>query len=130
MAKVTGMAELKRNLALFKIETKMSVVGAVFHGTILIQNEAKTNHPYTDRTGLLTNSIQAVQPKIKGNKIEGEVVAGMGYAADVELGGEKVEGGNPNRRAYPFMFPALEKMSQPINRGVMSAIKQIRWVER
>jgi len=124
---VQGMAELKRNLASFKRQAGDVIEKAVFNGCVMIQNEAKSNHPYTDRTGNLTNSIQAMKPKSRGSKIIGETVAGMEYATAVELGVKSGDKGT--RRPYPFMFPALEKISPRINREIKDLIKRIRWVE-
>lgn len=122
MAKIEGLDELKRNLDIFEKEAKGNVVGAVFHGAVLIQNEAKSNHPYTDRTQALTNSIQAQPPEVKGTSIIGETIAGQEYAGHVEFGSR-------NSRPYPFLFPAMEKMSTVIQKGVGDVIKRIKWVE-
>ena len=48
----------------------------------------------------LVNSIHAEKVKVFVNGIKGEVTAGERYATKIELGG-------PNRRAFPFMGPAL-----------------------
>lgn len=117
MANVKGFEEIQKNLNKFKKEAKGVLTNAVFHGGTLIQNEAKSNHPYKDRTGNLTGSIQAGTPKVRGTKIIEEVTAGMEYAVHVEMKG------------YPFMFPALEKMSHPINIGIVKLLKAIRWVD-
>ena len=48
----------------------------------------------------LVNSIHAEKVKVFVNGLKGEVTAGERYATKIELGG-------PNRRAFPFMGPAL-----------------------
>jgi hypothetical protein len=57
-------------------------------GGDLVAAEAKRNHGYTDRTGLLTNSIarDQVQGSFDGQNLSVTVSAGAPYAAYVELG--------------------------------------------
>ena len=126
---ITGFKELERNLKEFKNTAEQVLIKGVFYGCVLIQNEAKLNHGagahgkgrYENRTTNLTNSIQATPPKVTANMIKGEVIVGMDYAEKVELGSAK-------SRPYPFLFPALEKMSAPIKKGLQDILKAIKWV--
>lgn len=136
MAEVAGLAELKRNLKFFKYEALIQIMKATYHGVVLIANEARDNHPYTDRTGNLTQSIQTKPAELKGgNKITAEVHAGMEYAAAVELGGTSKHKSKKGRKysikrpAYPYLLPAMENMSQVVKQGIISVINKIRWVE-
>jgi len=123
MAKVVkGMEQLKRNLDSFKRESKTVLIKGVFNGNVRIANRAKVDHPYIDRTGNLTGSIQAEKPEVSIDKISGETTAGMEYAPHVELG-------SSNSRPYPFMFPALDAESQGIINGLRSILRTIRWIE-
>lgn len=125
---VTGLAELKRNLNTFKRKARNVIEDAVYEGATMIANEARQDHGadahakkrYKDITTNLTQSIQEQKPKVRGSKITsdvtaGDVTAGMEYAAKVE-------------QFYPFLFPALEKMSRPINREIMKLLRKIRWI--
>jgi len=60
---------------------------------------ARAEHPYTDRTGNLTASIEALPARYVGEHVEGGVVAGMDYASYVDEGTTRA-------RAYPYMEPA------------------------
>ncbi len=73
----------------------------------------------------LVNSIHALKVKVLPNGFKGEVVAGEKYATAVETGeysktGEidtgaiGVELGTPNRRAFPFLGPAITESAPAI----------------
>ena len=76
-------------------------------------------HPdprYYTHTSKLTNSIRAEKVKVLPNGLKGEVTAGEKYATAVETGDYNKTGeidaigteiGTSNRRAFPFMGPAL-----------------------
>jgi len=61
----------------------------------------------------LVNSIHPLKVKIHLNGLTGEVVAGEKYATLIELGG-------PNRRAFPFMDPAVTETA-PVNIALFAA---------
>jgi len=138
IVKITGIDEMFKNMDEFKSQVRVLMSEGVFEGCRLIQNDAKEGHHegahsvgrYQNRTGALTNSIDAKKPEIGFTHIIGEVVAGMDYAANVELGGTyKTKSGKTYRtRPYPFLFPALEKYSQEIVKMLQDMIKQIKWV--
>ena len=81
-------------------------------GATVVMTHAKQNHPYTDRTGFLTQSIRPLDPT--GTFSEGnlgvDILAGglfnVDYALCVEKGTE-VDGKRRNK-PYPFMVPALD----------------------
>lgn len=64
-------------------------------------NYAKDNHPYTDRTNFLTDSISRKEPQSSGNNHSVEIGAYMAYA-------EAVEYGTSRSAPYPFILPAIE----------------------
>jgi hypothetical protein len=61
---------------------------AVWQAAQNAADEARANHDYKDRTGLLTNSIEAVGPtgSVLGNDLSATVSAGAAYAQYVEKG--------------------------------------------
>jgi len=136
---IKGVEELNKNLEIFKQEAAALLARAVFNGCVLVQNDAKEGHGfeahssgrYQDRTTNLTNSIQAQKPKISGTRIRCETVAGIEYAAVVELGGTHTSksGKTWQTKPYPFMFPALEKSRNVIVESVTSLLKSIRWIK-
>ena len=64
-------------------------------------NYAKDNHPYTDRTGFLSDSISRQETQSSGNNHSIEIGAYMKYA-------EAVEYGTSRSAPYPFLLPAIE----------------------
>ena len=112
-----GVAELNANLKLIKDWTAVELVKGMEISLNKIVTTAKSNHErakslspselklhpsdrYYTHTGKLTGSIHAEKVQATLTGISGAVVASEAYAAKVELGG-------PNRRAFPFMQPAL-----------------------
>jgi len=135
---VIGVTELNMNMATFARDAVRLLNKAAFSGAVLIQNEAKSGHGpdahargrYEDKTSNLTNSIQAERPKTFGAKIISVIVAGLEYAAPVELGGTyKPPNGKAWRSAaYPFMFPAMESQKRSVLDLVVRLIQSIKWV--
>ncbi len=80
---------------------------------------ARAEHPYTDRTGNLTASIEALPARAVGDRVEGGVVAGMDYASYVDEGTSRA-------RPYPYMEPAAratESYAEEIaDRGLRAAV--------
>lgn len=69
-----------------------------------VADDARANHPYTDRTGDLTSSIQAIAGP---GLYEAQVFAGTEYASYVE------EGVSGRSRPYPYLGPASERAEDP-----------------
>lgn len=135
---IKGIEELLKNLQSFQGESKDIIVKAIYESCRLIQNEAKLGHGlgahsvgrYQNRFGHLTESIQAQIPKVSKTKIRGEVIAGMNYAANVELGGTYTSesGKTLESRPYPYLFPAFEKYKSAINENITNLLKTIKWI--
>lgn len=64
---------------------------------------ARSTHPYTDRTGNLTESIEALDTNREGDFVRGYVVAGMDYASFVEEGTSRMH-------ARPYLSSAAERL--------------------
>jgi len=79
-----------------------------------IAEEARSNHPYQNRTGDLQASTQALEPtgSFYSDTLLGEVVALEDYATYVE------------DKGYQFLEPALEAKSSQIDRMLNDAIER------
>jgi len=66
--------------------------------------EARASHPYTDRTGNLTASIEALpaQGSVRGGDLTASVVAGEDYASYVDRG------------RFAFLVPAAERVEREL----------------
>lgn len=111
---VRGVDEITRNLSKFSKESvkKIQVVSDIVAKQVV--DYAKDNHPYTDRTTNLTQSIEQGEVVITDKKVEVEVVARQPYASYVEFGTARA-------KASPFLWPAVIKHQ----RIFASKIKQI-----
>ncbi len=116
---ISGMDELVRNLSNYSKKAIEGVVRAAQISQALVVNDARSDHPYIDRTGNLTNSIQAGAVEVSDNKVEAEVQARMEYASFVEYGTSRA-------RAYPFLVPALLRQMENFRRSIMSEVSKIR----
>lgn len=85
---------------------------------------ARAEHPYTDRTGNLTASIEALPARTVGDRVEGGVVAGAIYASYVDEGTDR-------SRPYPFMEPAAQATEPYVDeiaeRGLRAATTAAGW---
>lgn len=78
---LTGFEAFERSLS----EQLSSVLeAAVTRGAEIVAFAARAEHPYTDRTGRLTASIEALPAVATGDLARGGVLAGMDYASFVE----------------------------------------------
>jgi hypothetical protein len=124
---VKGLKELNENLIVFCKETIANLGLAITNTSLAIQNEAKDNHPYQDRTGHLTQSIQAQITEIKEDMIIGAVDVGMDYGVYLEEPDEL-----PYHRfdgAYRFLLPALESKLEFFKNECRDAMRASKWVK-
>jgi len=128
-----GLEQLNANLQLVKNWTNESLKTGMEVSLNLIEVSAKANHKrakslspdvrkehpderYYTWSGQLTGSVHAEKVKVSLTGLTGEVVASEAYAIPIELGG-------PNRRAFPFLGPALNDNSEEIFMILGSAVK-------
>jgi HK97 gp10 family phage protein len=92
----------------------------------LVVTEAKANHPYTDRTQNLTNSIEAIPAKREGTVITAGARAGMRYGRRVELGFVGVDslGRRYHQKPRAFLGPALRRNRKAITLVVKKAVQE------
>ncbi|MFB0518410.1 MAG: HK97 gp10 family phage protein [Acidobacteriota bacterium] len=110
--------------------------------------EARSRHPYKDRTGALTRSIRRGGMGWHGNKLRGEVTTGVPYAEHVEAGTRPhpivarkgrvlhfvVEGrdvftprvSHPGSKPYPFLGPAILRMERELFRLFNAAFDEAK----
>lgn len=135
---------LMQNMDRMGVDMIPPLTKAIEDGTQLVTNHAKAGHQFMGvkrkskaeeeasvivhvnpdgtprfriRTANLLNSIQAIDAKVKRESIEGQITAGMEYAADVEFGG-------PGRRAFPFFTPSLEANKEKIVQHMIKLLKE------
>lgn len=111
---VSGWKETILNLSKYEKNVVDRLVTAVQITQAEVVNEAKANHPYTDRTQTLTKSIQAGDVIIKQGSVDGNILALADYASFVEFGTSRSQ-------AYPFLGPAILKSRNSFNRRVDEA---------
>lgn len=116
-ATITGIPEAMLKLDLFEKLLIKELIEATDFSTIMVRDFARHNHPYIDRTGNLTHSINMKPAKVEGNFISGQVGAWMEYAAGVEFG-------TSHSRPYPFMLPALRQNQKKIEQVLKGTVKR------
>jgi HK97 gp10 family phage protein len=116
MAKVSGQEELLRNLSTYARVKVAEIYQAVATVQAVVVNEAKLNHPYTDRTTNLTKSIQAGVVEIQDDTVSAEIKAEAEYASFVEMGTSR-------SKPYPFLTPAIERHQSTFFRALQRAMR-------
>lgn len=90
---------------------------AVQRASEVVAHAARADHPYTDRTGALSASIEALPAVRVGEVVRGGVLAGAEYAEHVE-------------RSHPFLAPALDaslaRIEQETDQVLHEAIRGAR----
>ncbi len=97
-----GLNQVKSNIVKYGDDMVQKGMDAIERATGDAEAYAKTNAPWTDRTGNARNSIQASGPVMKGRTIVGAVAIGMFYGKYLELS---------NGGKYRIIKPAVELMS-------------------
>ena len=114
-----GREVLVKNLSSFSTGFIAALTEAVEMTQANVSNFAKQNHPYIDRTGQLTNSIQPGRVLISKDDLTGEVLADKDYASFVELGTSR-------SRPFPFLYPALAQAAPFFRRVIKRAFEAQR----
>lgn len=114
-----GLNQLVKNLTRYPDEVIKGCVTAAQISQALIVNDAKTDHPYKDRTGNLTNSIQPGAVEVTDQEVTAYVEARMGYATFVEFGTSRAH-------AYPFLTPAMIRQASNFKKSIANALRAIR----
>ncbi len=97
---VNGVDVIQKNISKYSERVVEAVTVATQMAQAMIVNDAKNDHPYKDRTGNLTNSIQPGAIEISNEEVVGYVEARMQYATFVEFGTSRA-------KPYAFLTPAV-----------------------
>lgn len=120
-ARLDGIEEALQEL---EDEVMEALPGIVTQWAQGAAQHARAEHPYTDRTGDLTASIEALPARTMGDRVEGGVVAGMDYASFVDEGTSRA-------RPYPYMEPAAaatqDYAEEVAERGLRTATTAAGW---
>lgn len=116
---IKGMDKLVRNLSRFSDAALKGIVTASEMSQAMIVNDARSDHPYTDRTGNLTNSIQPGEIIVTDKDVTAYVEARMQYATFVEFGTSRAV-------AYPFLTPAMLRQASNFRKNVARALQEVR----
>ena len=117
--KVEGLNEVKGAIKKYGENLTHDIVDIVGMIQARVVNEAKQNHPYRDRTGNLTQSIQPGPVTADEKSVEGVVEARMEYASYVEFGTSRA-------RPYPYLVPALLQNLPTFRASVKAAISSAK----
>lgn len=120
-ATLDGLDEL---LSTLEVVVGDELAAALTRGAEAVAFTAKADHPYTDRTGNLTASIEALPAvgSLRDGTLAASVVAGMGYASFVEQG-------TAHSAPYPYLEPALDanegRIEEEAERGLAQAVDRV-----
>lgn len=98
--RVEGLGNLLGNLKVAENRIAQGRIQAAQEIAALLESWAKTNAPFTDRTGNLRNSIRAGIESVSGEMVTILLSAGMEYAPYVELRADQ---------RYAYLKPAVEQ---------------------
>ena len=90
-----------------------AIEDAVARAAEVIAHAARADHAYTDRSGDLTGSIEALPAVRTEDGARGGVVAGMDYASHVEAKG------------FAFLEPALRSAARLEHERVVAAVDPV-----
>lgn len=116
---IKGMDALIKNLSRYPDEVIKGCVQAAQITQALIVNDARSDHPYKDRTGNLTNSIQPGDVVVDDVEVTAFVEARMEYATFVEFGTSRAH-------AYPFLTPAMLRQLPNFQKAIAKEVRAIR----
>lgn len=114
-----GADQLVRNLTKYADRVLEGVVRASQIAQALVVNDARSDHPYVDRTQNLTNSIQPGQVEVTDKDVTAYVEARMAYASFVEFGTSRA-------RAYPFLTPAMLRNAANYRRAIQKEVQAVK----
>ena len=113
--RLSGLSDVLRNIDREMARQPQAVQTACEVVERLIENEARTRHPWTTRNSHLANSIFA-GTEATGDKTSIILSAGMPYAVFLELGMER--GWRKYKQDYQWLRLAVNKMIPVLRRAL------------
>jgi len=98
-----------------KVNEELKV--AIGEGCILVENEAKTNHPWKTRTARLASSITHNIKRTPSGEYVGKVGTNVEYGKYLEFGTRRM-------RKFAWLYPAFAKHARQIFGMIENAIKR------
>ena len=136
---ITGVAELKKNIAKLGDEFTKYLEAAVMAGALPVQNAAKEKAPY--KTGTLRRSIHMETKSKSPERVEVAVGTDVVYAAIQEfggtitpkrakmlrfvIGGQEIFAKRVQIPPHPYLRPALDEKKNAAIDEMGAALKQI-----
>lgn len=96
----TGIPESVQRFRLARRLQILYIEDALERWGILVVEDIKTDHPYTDRTGNLTASVHWKIVNARTNAVSLHIGSEISYADSVEFGTTRT-------RPYPFIYPKI-----------------------
>lgn len=115
-----GLEQLYENVSHYPERAVQACVVAAQMTQAIIVNDARADHPYKDKTGNLTNSIQPGAVVVSDYGVSAYVEARMGYATFVEFGTSRA-------KPYPFLVPAMLRQAEKFKQRIAKQLKSIRF---
>ena len=112
--RITGLDEVQRNLEKWHNGVTRQVARAMEEIGALLENYAKQNHPWSDRTSNTTNSIRGFISKATPLMIQTTLSAGMDYDVFLELARDG---------KWAWLWPAIEANMDEIKRKLDSVVE-------
>ncbi len=119
MMHIEGIPQVVKNLSRYEDLAIKGIVAAAQISQADVVNDARNNHPYTDRTGNLTNSIQPGRVEVTDSEVLAYVEARMEYASFVEFGTSRAH-------PYPFLTPAMLREAPTFRRNIARQVEVIQ----
>lgn len=117
---VTGIPQVRKNLALIEIGFKNEIEKAVLKATLLVEKTAKERVPV--KTGRLRRSIRGGLSAVGRGFVEGTVGANTVYAAAVEFGRPLPGGGFSKKQ--PYLSRAVTENRSNIQKIISDGLKR------
>jgi len=116
---VKGLNDVRAAIGKYGKNLAQEIVDITGQVQALVVNDARMNHPYTDRTGNLTQSIQPGPVEATERMVSGVIEARMQYASFVEFGTSRA-------RPFPFLVPAMLRIIPRYRESVKAAIAKAK----
>jgi HK97 gp10 family phage protein len=112
-----GDKELIAELGKYDSKVNENLRVAIGEGCVLIEGEAKTNHPWKTRTARLASSITHNIKRTPSGEYVGKVGTNVEYGKYLEFGTRRM-------RKFAWLYPAFAKYAKQILVMIEQAVKR------